>query len=57
VSSDRGRVWSTLLADGLVVWASKPSGRRFSGLSLKTRAEVLRRNGAAHGGITEVVSI
>jgi hypothetical protein len=23
-----GRVWSTLLADGLMIWASKPSGGR-----------------------------
>ena len=32
MSSSRGSVWSTLLAAG------------FAGLSLKTRAEVLRRN-------------
>jgi hypothetical protein len=42
--------------DSLVVWASKPSGERFSCLSLKTRAEVPRRNVAARGGITEVAS-
>jgi hypothetical protein len=29
---------------GLVVWASKPSVDKFTGLCLKTRAEVLRRN-------------
>ena len=34
----------------------KTIGRLFTGLGLKTRAEVLRRNGAARGGITEVAS-
>ena len=32
----------------------KTIGGRFTGLSLKTRVEVPRRNGAAHGGIIEV---
>jgi len=45
VSSGRGRVWSTVLVSGLVVWASKPSMAGFTGLGLKTRAEVPRRNG------------
>jgi hypothetical protein len=44
VSSDGGHVWSMLLADGLVDWASKPSVAGFAGLGLKTRAEVTRRN-------------
>jgi hypothetical protein len=34
----------------------KTTGGRFSGLGLKTRTEIPRRNGAAHGGITEVMS-
>jgi hypothetical protein len=51
-----GRIWSALLADGLIVWASKPSGGRFPGLGLKTLVEVLRRNGAARGGIIEFTS-
>jgi hypothetical protein len=51
-----GHVWSMLLTDGLVVWASKLSGGRFLGLELKTWAEVPRRNGAARGGIKEVAS-
>ena len=45
-----------LLTDVLVVWVSKPSGRRFSGLGLKTQVEVSRRNRAVRGGIIEVVS-
>ena len=34
----------------------KTTGGWFSGLGLKTRAEVPRRNGAARDGITEVAS-
>ena len=45
MSSGGGRIWSTLLMGGLVVWATKPSVAGFTGLSLKTRAEVPRRNG------------
>ena len=41
----QGRVSSMLLMGGLVVWASKPSVASFTGLGLKTRAKVLRRNG------------
>jgi hypothetical protein len=51
-----GSIWSTLLADDLMVWASKPSGGRFPGLGLKTRVKVLRRNGAARSEIIEVAS-
>ena len=49
-------VWSTLLASGFGDLGRKTTGGRFSGLGLKTWAEVPRRNGAAHGGITEVAS-
>ena len=41
----RGRIWSTLPADGLMVWVSKPSDGWFTGLGLKTRVEVPRRDG------------
>jgi hypothetical protein len=40
----RGDIWSMLLANGLVVWASKPSVASFTGLGLKTQAKVLRGN-------------
>jgi hypothetical protein len=56
MSSDGGRVWSTLLADGLVVWASKPSVADFTGLGLKTRTEVPRRNGRHVAALKEFVS-
>jgi hypothetical protein len=39
------RVWNTLLVGGLVVWTSNPLVAGFTGLGLKTRAEVPRRNG------------
>ena len=50
------RVWNTLLASGFDGLGRKTTSGRFPSLGLKTRAEVPRRNGAAHGGITEVVS-
>ena len=51
-----GRIWSTLLASGFGGLGHKTIGGQFSGLGLKTHVEVPRRNGAAHGGITEVAS-
>ena len=51
-----GHVWSMLLVSGFASLGHKTTGGRFSGLGLKTRAEVPRRNGAARGGITEVAS-
>jgi len=40
-----GRVWSTLLAGGLMVWASKSPVPSFTGLGLKTQTEVPTSNG------------
>jgi len=54
MSRSGGHVWSTLLASGFGGLGRKTTGGRFSGLGLKIRAEVPRRNGAACGGITEV---
>jgi hypothetical protein len=45
MSSDGGRVRSTLLAGGFGGLGLKTIGGGFTGLGLKTRAEVLRRNG------------
>ena len=56
MSRSGGRVWSTLLASRFGDLGRKTTSEGFSGLGHKTRAEVPRRNGAAHGGITEVVS-
>ena len=56
MSRSGGHVWSTLLASGFGGLGCKTTGGRFLGLGLKTQAEILRRNGAARGGITKVVS-
>jgi hypothetical protein len=45
VSSDGGHVWSTLLTSGFGGLGLKTIGGEFTGLGLKTRAEVPRRNG------------
>ena len=45
-----------LLPSGFGGLGHKTIGGQFSGLGLKTRAEVPRRNGAARGGIKEVAS-
>jgi hypothetical protein len=45
VSSSGGRVWSTLLASEFGRLDLKIIGAGFTGLGLKTRAEVLNRNG------------
>jgi hypothetical protein len=44
VSSDGGRVWSTLLASGFGGLSLKTIGGRFTSLGLKTRTEVPRMN-------------
>ena len=54
MSRSGGRVLFTLLTSGFGGLGRKTTGGRFSGLGLKTRTEVLRRNGVARGGITEV---
>ena len=51
-----GCVWSMLLVGRFGGLGRKTTSARFSGLGLKTKAEVLRSNGAARGGITEVAS-
>jgi hypothetical protein len=49
-----GDAYGVCYSQTMIVWTSKPSGGWFSGLGLKTRVEVPRRNGVARGGITEV---
>jgi hypothetical protein len=49
-------VSSSKPSEGFGGYRLKTMGGRFCGFVLKTHAEVPRRNGATHGGITEVAS-
>jgi hypothetical protein len=56
MSRSGGRVLGMLLVSGFSGLDRETTGGRFSGLSLKTRAEVPRRNMTTCGRITEVAS-
>jgi hypothetical protein len=51
-----GRVWSTLLADGLMIWASKPSGGRVYRFGLQNPGRGSKEERTTRGGIEEFMS-
>jgi hypothetical protein len=56
VSSGGGHVQSMLLADGLMVWTSKPLGGRVYGFGPRNPGEGFEEERTAHSGIKEFAS-
>jgi hypothetical protein len=56
VSSGGGRIWSTLLTDGLMVWTSKPLGGRVYGFGPENPSEGSEEERTTRASIEEFAS-